>query len=53
MEKGGKSDFETFDSGSGKLIPEKHKGDFDHHDADPSDNGVGDKEIPTVPQKSS
>lgn len=45
------AEFETFDSGDGPTVPEKHKGDMDHHDAKPSDNGVATGDVPIIPQK--
>jgi len=47
----GKSQYETFDSGDGPVVPESAKGDMAHNDADPSDQGVEDLAVPELPQK--
>lgn len=47
----GKDAYETFDSASGPTIPSKSKEDFAHNDANPSDQGVEQGAVPTMPQK--
>ncbi len=51
-----KGQFDTFDSGSGPLIPSKAKEDFDHCDDGKgsytmNDDAVGHGEVPSMPQK--
>lgn len=50
-----KGQYDTFDSGSGPVIPEKAKGDFAHQDSDSGLNKDGAESsahgaVPEVPQ---
>lgn len=46
-----KGSYETFDSAGGPTIPSKDRESYDHRDANPSDHGVEQGAVPTVPQK--